>query len=108
MSKKTPVARPLAVALTLALAHWGAQAQSAAAPAAPADGLNLDRVIVTGTAVAKSKMDPSVSVSTIASESIVKSGAQSAAGVLRRRRQCQHHRARRAHLGRRLALCLHP
>jgi outer membrane receptor for ferrienterochelin and colicin len=71
------------VALTLALAHWGAQAQSAAAPAAPADGLNLDRVIVTGTAVAKSKMDPTVSASTIDSESIVKSGAQSAAEVLR-------------------------
>ncbi len=79
MSKKTPVARPLAVALTLALTQWAAHAQTAA----PKDGLNLDRVIVTGTAVAKSKMDQSVSVSSIDGESIVKSGAQSAAEVLR-------------------------
>lgn len=78
MSCKTPVARPLSVALTLALASMAAQAQTPAA-----DGLNLDRVVVTGTAVAKSKMDQSVSVSTIDAESIVKSGAQSAAEVLR-------------------------
>ncbi len=65
MSKKTPVARPLAVALTLALAHWGAQAQSAAAPAAPAAGLNLYCVMVTKRAMAKSKIDQSVSVRTI-------------------------------------------
>ena len=79
MLKKTPVARPLAVALTLALAQMAAQAQTAPS----SDGLNLDRVIVTGTAVAKSKMDQSVSVSSIDADSIVKSGAQSAAEVLR-------------------------
>ena len=81
MSLKNPVVRPLTVALSLALAQMAAQAQTA--PAASPDGLNLDRVIVTGTAVARSKMDQSVSVSTIDGESIVKSGAQSAAEVLR-------------------------
>ncbi|NBO77797.1 MAG: TonB-dependent receptor, partial [Betaproteobacteria bacterium] len=81
MSFKNPVARPLSVALTLALAQMAAQAQTA--PASAPDGLNLDRVIVTGTAVARSKMEQSVSVSTIDGESIIKSGAQSAAEVLR-------------------------
>ena len=88
---KNPVLRPLTVALTLALAQMAAQAQTASAPAssasranAPAaDGLNLDRVVVTGTAVARSKMEQSVSVSTIDGESIIRSGAQSAAEVLR-------------------------
>jgi outer membrane receptor protein involved in Fe transport len=62
---------------------------SAAAPAAPAapaasgDGLNFDRVVVTGTAVVRSKMRQSVSVSDIDSDAITNLVATSATDVLR-------------------------
>jgi len=79
------IRRPVAVAAALALLQAGAAfAQAGAPPAAPAgDGLKLDTIIVTGTSVARSKMEQSVSVSTLDSEQLVKSGAVSAAEVLR-------------------------
>jgi outer membrane receptor protein involved in Fe transport len=45
--------------------------------------LNLESVVVTGTSTAASKMKSSVSISTMSSESIEKSGAQNTAEVLR-------------------------
>jgi catecholate siderophore receptor len=100
----TPL-KPLAIAASLALlALAGAHAQTtpaepaatpAPAPAAPAtaaapapaaastDGLQLDRVVVTGTSQARSKMRSSVSVSTVDGDSIVTSTAASATEVLR-------------------------
>jgi outer membrane receptor protein involved in Fe transport len=91
----------MALAVTVALAHMSAHAQSAAsspAPSAPAksdapktadakeaekDGLKLDSIVVTGSAVAAPKMRQSVSVSTLDGEQIVRSGAVSTAEVLR-------------------------
>jgi catecholate siderophore receptor len=62
-------------------------AASAAAPVAaaatPSDGLQLDRVVVTGTAVLRPKMRQSVSVSDLDSDQIAASGAVSAAELLR-------------------------
>ena len=63
-----------------------APAAAPAAPAAPAansDGLNLDRVIVTGTAIMRSKMRQSVSVSDIDSERLGNLVATSATDMLR-------------------------
>lgn len=89
---------PIAVAAALALLSFGAQAQQAAQPqAAPApaaaasqpqdgtaaDGLKLERIVITGTAVARSKMQQSVSVSTLDGEQLEKTGATSAAELLR-------------------------
>jgi outer membrane receptor protein involved in Fe transport len=45
--------------------------------------LNLESVVVTGTSAAATKMQSSVSISTMSSEAIEKSGAQSTAEVLR-------------------------
>jgi outer membrane receptor protein involved in Fe transport len=84
---------PLALAAALALAALSAQAQTTA-PAAQAaantaeagkaeEGLKLERIVVTGTSTARSKMKSSVSVSTLDSDQIQKSGAASAAEVLR-------------------------
>jgi outer membrane cobalamin receptor len=81
----------IALAVAVALLHLGAaHAQTAAAPdtAAPAaanpnDGLKLDSVVVTGTSTKLSKMKQSVSVSTLDSEQIERSGATSAAELLR-------------------------
>jgi catecholate siderophore receptor len=101
----TPL-KPLAIAASLALlALASAHAQTtpaepaatpAPAPSAPAtaaapapaaaastDGLQLDRVVVTGTSQARSKMRSSVSVSTVDGDSIVTSTAASATEVLR-------------------------
>ena len=93
---------PRAVALAAAsFMAWQAQAQSAPAPVAadsaaapaaentaqkPADagsGLSLDAIVITGTSVAASKMKQSVSISTMDAEQVQRSGAQSAAEVLR-------------------------
>jgi outer membrane receptor protein involved in Fe transport len=82
---------PLAMAAALALTSFGAFAQQAAAPAATAeeskaskdDGLKLDRIVVTGTSTARTKMKQSVSVSTLDGDQIQNSGAQSAAELLR-------------------------
>jgi outer membrane receptor protein involved in Fe transport len=76
---------PLALAAALALIAPAVLAQTAAAaPEAKEEGsLNLDRIVITGTSVARTKMKSSVSVSTLDPEQIQKSGAASAAEVLR-------------------------
>lgn len=89
---RPPVA-PLAAAVALALLHLGAQAQTAPATPAPAaaatpapastDGLQLDRIVITGSSGKTTKMRSSVSLSTLEGESIVTSTATSAAEVLR-------------------------
>ncbi|SFV06634.1 TonB-dependent receptor domain-containing protein [Pseudoduganella namucuonensis] len=92
----------MAAAVAAALMHLGAQAQqtqqapqesAAEAPAAPAaaapaaaaksDGLNMERVVVTGTARGSSKMKSSVSISTMDADTIALSAPTSAAEVLR-------------------------
>jgi outer membrane receptor protein involved in Fe transport len=74
-----------AAAVSLALLQIGAaQAQQSPAPAAPSDdGLNLERVVVTGTAGGSSKMKASVSMSTMELSSIEHGAPSSAADVLR-------------------------
>jgi outer membrane receptor protein involved in Fe transport len=85
-----PLARPRLVALAAAaaVAQIGvAHAQQAAAPATAAsastDGLKLDRIVVTGTPQASTKMRTSVSLSTVEGDSVVTSTAVSAAEILR-------------------------
>ncbi|MGO4378924.1 TonB-dependent siderophore receptor [Pseudoduganella sp. RAF53_2] len=56
---------------------------AAESPAAPVDGLKLERVVVTGTASRSSKMRSSVSVSTMDAENIALAAPTSAAEVLR-------------------------
>ena len=97
---RTPIPTRIALAVAFAAMHIGAahaqaatdapQAEAkaaepaAAAPAAPAsDGLKLDAVVVTGTSTARSKMKQSVSVSTLDSDQIEKTGATNAAELLR-------------------------
>lgn len=82
---------PLAFAACLAvlpLAAGAQQAEVAATPepaAVPAagEGLNLDRIVVTGSTTARSKMKQSVSVSSVSSEQVQNSTASSAVEVLR-------------------------
>lgn len=91
---------PVALAAVLALVPFtAALAQTAPAndPAAPAqapqsseaaapasgDGLNLDRIVITGTSVLRSKMRQSVSVSDIGGEQLTNLVATSATDVLR-------------------------
>lgn len=84
-------ARPRLVALAAAAAalQMGAvHAQQTATPAAAAsaptgDGLQLDRIVVTGSSQARTKMRSSVSISTIEADSVVTHTAGSAAEVLR-------------------------
>ena len=95
MTRCPATLKPLALAASLALlALASAQAQTAApstqAAAEPAkedaksgDGLQLDRIVVTGTSQARSKMRSSVSISTVDGDGIVTSTATSAAEVLR-------------------------
>ena len=89
----------ITLAVALAAIAWGqAQAQTAPAPAAqtaPAsadapttpeaknDGLQLDKVIVTGTSGRSSKMKSSVSVSTLGEDQIKKANPTSSAELLR-------------------------
>jgi outer membrane receptor protein involved in Fe transport len=85
--------RPVAWAAALAALQISAVHAQTSAPAAPApapapaaaanDGLQLERIVITGTAVARSKMQQSVSVSTLGSEQLERSGASSAAELLR-------------------------
>ncbi|HET9976692.1 MAG TPA: TonB-dependent receptor [Burkholderiaceae bacterium] len=82
-----PVSRikPLAAAAALAVLASAVHAQSTE-PEKKADEagtLSLDRIVITGTATARTKMKQSVSVSTLDTEQIQKSGAASAAEVLR-------------------------
>jgi outer membrane receptor protein involved in Fe transport len=82
---------PLAVAAALAFMALGAQAQQQPTNVEPKtaeagkaeEGLRLERIVVTGTSTARTKMKSSVSVSTLDPEQIQKSGAASAAEVLR-------------------------
>lgn len=73
----------LSAAISLAMLQIGhAAAQESPAPAAT-DGLNMERVIVTGTTGGASKMRSSVSVSTMDVATIMNSAPTSAADVLR-------------------------
>jgi hypothetical protein len=94
MSRCPQALKPLALAASLAMLAWsGAQAQTqTAAPAAAkanegeadqAGTLSMERIVVTGTTTARTKMKQSVSVSTLDPDQIQKSGAVSAAEVLR-------------------------
>lgn len=81
-----PTPRHIALAATLAASSIGiAFAQTAPAPAGATagDGLKLDQIVVTGTAVRTSKMRQSVSVSTLGAEQIERTQATSAAELLR-------------------------
>jgi outer membrane receptor protein involved in Fe transport len=88
----------MTLAVSLALAHMSAQAQTTAADAqkteaqkaadaakesAKTDALQLDRIVVTGTSSAAPKMKQSVSISTLSVEAIQEGGATNAAEVLR-------------------------
>ncbi len=82
--------KSMAAAVSLALLHIGAAAQQTqpaqdvqAAEAGATDGLNLERVVVTGTSSGTSKMKSSVSISTIELDTLQKSAPTSAAEVLR-------------------------
>ncbi|MBT9487478.1 MAG: TonB-dependent receptor [Rubrivivax sp.] len=90
--------RQVALAAAAAALHAGAAHAQGAAPAAPAsaassaassaaattgDGLQLERIVVTGSSQARSKMRSSVSISTIEADSVVTSTAGSAAEILR-------------------------
>jgi outer membrane cobalamin receptor len=70
----------IAAAVASAVLHMGA---AYAQETPPADGLNMERVVVTGTTGGSSKMKSSVSVSTIEGEAIKNSAPMSAAEVLR-------------------------
>jgi outer membrane receptor protein involved in Fe transport len=95
MSRNPAPLKPIAVAVGLALiALASAQAQTAAPSTQAAepgkedaksstDGLQLDRIVVTGTSQARSKMRSSVSISTIEGDGVITSTATSAAEVLR-------------------------
>ncbi|WP_338770920.1 TonB-dependent receptor [Massilia sp. METH4] len=75
----------MGAAVSLALLQMsGALAQEAPAAAAPADdALQMNRVVVTGTAAGTSKMKSSVSVSTLEADTIAQAVPTSAADVLR-------------------------
>jgi outer membrane receptor protein involved in Fe transport len=70
----------IAAAVATAVLHMGG---AAAQEAAPADGLNMERVVVTGTSTASSKMKTSVSISTLEGDAIKNAAPLSAAEVLR-------------------------
>jgi len=74
-------ARPVALAAALAVASTASLAQTAATPST--DGLKLDQVVITGTSTALPKMKQSVSVSTLDADQMEKTGATSAAELLR-------------------------
>lgn len=73
----------MAAAVSMAVLHMSASAQQQAAAAAAADGLNMERIVVTGTSGGQSKMKSSVSVSTMEAEAIAHSAPTSAAELLR-------------------------
>lgn len=89
-----PAAEPVVVAQAQTQANPAARPAPAAAPAAAtaaapapapaaAEGLNLERIVVTGSTVLRSKFRQSVSVSNIDSEQLTRSVAASATEVLR-------------------------
>jgi outer membrane receptor protein involved in Fe transport len=75
--------RPLALAAALALSSTGNLAQTAPAAAPANDGLQLERIVVTGSTVLRTKMKQSVSVSTLDTDQISNSVSASASEVLR-------------------------
>ncbi|MEJ7806608.1 MAG: TonB-dependent receptor [Telluria sp.] len=79
-----PVKR-MAAAVSVAMLHiGGAAAQETPKAEAPAtDGLNMERIVVTGTTGGTSKMKSSVSLSTMSLETIQNGAPTSAADVLR-------------------------
>lgn len=87
MHRSPATLQPLALAALLAIVTAPALAQTAPAAEAakedPNDTLKLERIVVTGTSTARSKMKSSISASTLDLEQIQKSGATSAAEVLR-------------------------
>jgi catecholate siderophore receptor len=95
MSRCPAPLKPLAIAASLALLALGSAQAQTAGPSTQAaepgkedaknstDGLQLDRIVVTGTSQARSKMRSSVSISTIESDGVVTSTAASATEVLR-------------------------
>lgn len=84
-----PALRPVALAAALALAAIAAQAQTAPAPATQVtqatgtDGLNFDRIVITGTTGQTTKLRSSISISTLESDGIATTTAASATEVLR-------------------------
>ncbi|WP_343728213.1 TonB-dependent receptor [Duganella sp.] len=70
----------IAAAVATAVLHMG---NAAAQEAPPSDGLNMERVVVTGTSTASSKMKTSVSISTLEGDTIKNAAPLSAAEVLR-------------------------
>lgn len=87
MKNPTLNVRPTAMAVTLTLLSIGsamAQTTDAGTTAiVEKDGLGLDKVVVTGTSTARSKMKQSVSVSNLDAEQLEKTGATSATEMLR-------------------------
>ena len=93
--KSTSIKHPVALAVAVLVAHAGAAhgqqtTTSEAADKAKAekaeqagDGLKLDRVVITGTSSARTKMRSSVSVSTLEGDGVVAATAASAAELLR-------------------------
>ena len=81
MKTRTAQRGCMAAAVALAMLQLGAaQAQSAGdtASAAPADGLNLERIVVTGTTGGTSKMKSSNSVSSMELDTILHNAPTSA------------------------------
>lgn len=74
----------MGAAVSLALLQMsGASAQETAPEAAKQDGLQMERVVVTGTTGGTSKMKSSVSISTLGADAIAQAAPTSAADVLR-------------------------
>ena len=73
----------LAWAVTAALAAPAALAQDGSEAASDNNAVNLDSVVVTGTATAKTKLKAAVSVSTVGAEAIEQSSPRNAAEILR-------------------------
>jgi outer membrane receptor protein involved in Fe transport len=80
---KFPITR-IGAAVSLAVLHMGASAQDVPPAEAPAaDGLNMERIVVTGTSGRTSKMKSSVSISTMDLDAVLNAAPTSAAEVLR-------------------------
>src|SRR5471032_1944417 len=84
MEQRTFKLGGIAAAVATAVLHMGGASAQQAAPAAPAsDGLNMERVVVTGTSGGSTKMKSSVSIRTLEGETIKNGAPLSAAEVLR-------------------------
>ena len=81
MNRK-PTLRPVALATALLALQMGTAHAQTVAPST-SDLLNLDKVVITGTATARTKMQQSVSVSSINSDDLENAPVSSAAEALR-------------------------